>query len=198
MFLPLNIYMVVASQLLGVAADQVPTYDFGQNCHSIATLNNSIERCANDEEDAHGKLRTLWADFSAADRERCETVTRAAWPSYVELLACLQIAQATNGVGARSSDDDKKPDSPAAQDGHRDEFELGNHRTNGNRSRPRHRLPRGPQAQWRPASRCGTTGLTALLSMTSYVGSARSISTLCGPGGRPLDDERLAASRLVQ
>ena len=78
MFLPLNIYMVVASQLLGVAADQVPTYDFGQNCHSIATLNNSIERCANDEEDAHGQLRTLWADFSAADKERCETVTRAA------------------------------------------------------------------------------------------------------------------------
>jgi hypothetical protein len=116
MFLPLNIYMVVASQLLGVAADQVPTYDFGQNCHSIATLNNSIERCANDEEDAHGKLRTLWADFLAADRERCETVTRAAWPSYVELLACLQIAQATNGVGARSSDDDKKPDSPTAQE----------------------------------------------------------------------------------
>jgi hypothetical protein len=114
MFLPLNIYMVVASQLLGVAADQVPTYDFGQNCHSIATLNNSIERCANDEEDAHGKLRTLWADFSAADKERCEIVTRAAWPSYVELLACLQIAQATNGVGARSSDDDKKPGSPAA------------------------------------------------------------------------------------
>ena len=92
MFLPLNIYMVVASQLLGVAADQVPTYDFGQNCHSIATLNNSIERCANDEEEAHGKLRTLWADFSAADKERCEAVTRAAWPSYVELLACLQIA----------------------------------------------------------------------------------------------------------
>jgi len=115
MLLPLNIYMVVASQLLGVAADQVPTYDFGQNCHSIATLNNSIERCANDEEDAHGKLRTLWADFSAADKERCETVTRAAWPSYVELLACLQIAQATNGIGARSSDGDKKPDSPAAQ-----------------------------------------------------------------------------------
>ena len=105
MFLPLNIYMVVASQLLGVAADQVPTYDFGQNCHSIATLNNSIERCANDEEDAHGKLRTLWADFSAADKERCEAVTRAAWPSYVELLACLQIAQATNGVGTRLSDD---------------------------------------------------------------------------------------------
>ena len=116
MFLPLNIYMVVASQLLGVAADQVPTYDFGQNCHSIATLNNSIERCAIDEEDAHGKLRTLWADFSAADKERCETVTRAAWPSYVELLACLQIAQATNGIGARSLDDDKKPDSPAAQE----------------------------------------------------------------------------------
>jgi hypothetical protein len=116
MFLPLNIYLVVASQLFGVAADQVPTYDFGQNCHSIATLNNGIERCANDEEDAHGKLRTLWADFSAADKERCEIVTRAAWPSYVELLACLQIAQATNGVGARSSDDDKRPDSPAAQE----------------------------------------------------------------------------------
>ena len=43
-------------------------------------------------------------------------MTRAAWPSYVELLACLQIAQATNGIGARSSGDDKKPDSPAAQE----------------------------------------------------------------------------------
>jgi hypothetical protein len=147
MFLPLNIYLVVASQLFGVAADQVPTYDFGQNCHSIATLNNGIERCANDEEDAHGKLRTLWADFSAADKERCEIVTRAAWPSYVELLACLQIAQATNGVGARSSDDDKRPDSPPAQEVI-DESKLGNHRTNGNRSRPRHHLPRAPRAQW--------------------------------------------------
>ena len=43
-------------------------------------------------------------------------MTRAAWPSYVELLACLQIAQATNGIGARSSGDDKKPDPPAAQE----------------------------------------------------------------------------------
>ena len=150
MFLPLNMYMVVASQLLGVAADQVPTYDFGQNCHSIATLNNSIERCANDEEDAHGKLRTLWADFSAADKERCETVTRAAWPSYVELLACLQIAQATNGIGARSSDGDKKPELAGCPGGYRprDGSRLGNHRTDGNRSQPRHHLPRAPQAQW--------------------------------------------------
>jgi hypothetical protein len=90
--------------------------DKGPDAPPHATLNNSIERCANDEEDAHGKLRTLWADFSAADKERCEAVTRAAWPSYVELLACLQIAQATNGIGARLSDDDKKSDSPAAQE----------------------------------------------------------------------------------
>jgi hypothetical protein len=176
----LNIYMVVASQLLGVAADQVPTYDFGQNCHSIATLNNSIERCANDEEDAHGKLRTLWADFSAADKERCETVTRAAWPSYVELLACLQIAQATNGIGTHSSGDDKT----VRPGGHRprDEPKLGDHRPDDNRSQPRHHLPRAPQAQWRPASRCGTTRLTALLSNSLCLGSASSIRSFCGPG----------------
>ena len=149
MFLPLNMYMVVASQLLGVAADQVPTYDFGQNCHSIATLNNSIERCANDEEDAHGQLRTLWADFSAADKERCETVTRAAWPSYVELLACLQIAQATNGI-RRAFVRRKEARLAGCSGGHRprDEFRLGNRGTDGSRSHPRRHLPRAPRAQW--------------------------------------------------
>ena len=197
MFLPLNIYMVVASQLLGVAADQVPTYDFGQNCHSIATLNNSIERCANDEEDAHGKLRTLWADFSAADKERCETVTRAAWPSYVELLACLQIAQATNGIGARSSDETK--------------------------SRTRRLLRRSSTARrvqarqspdgWQPvAAAPPSPARTAGSVVTSvalrhrridglavhdlYVGSASSISAIVRTGEEALVDERLAASRL--
>jgi len=114
MFLPLNMYMVVASQLVGAIADQVPAFDFGQNCHSIATLNNTIERCANDEQAAHEQLKTLWSGFSAADKERCETVTRAAWPSYVELLACLQIARATE-IDARSSDDAKMPGAPNAQ-----------------------------------------------------------------------------------
>jgi hypothetical protein len=148
MFLPLNIYMVVASPLLGVAADQVPTYDFGQNCHSIATLNNSIERCANDEEDAHGKLRTLWADFSAADKERCEAVTRVA-----ELCRTSRVSSDRPGnernrrafVGRR-----QKAGLPGCSGGPRprDESKLGNHRTDGNRSQPRHHLPRAPQAQW--------------------------------------------------
>ena len=149
MFLPLNMYMVVASQLLGVAADQVPTFDFGQNCRSIETLNNSIERCANDEENAHGKLRTLWADFSAADKERCEAVTRAAWPSYVELLACLQIAQATQWNRRAFVRRRQEVRLAGCSGGHRsrDESKLGNHRTDGNRSQPRHHLPRAPQAQ---------------------------------------------------
>jgi hypothetical protein len=106
-------WLVFASRLVVVAAaDEVPAYDFGPNCRSIATLNHSIERCTSDEEEARDKLARQWNEFSSANKDICETVTRAAGPSYVELLTCLQIGQATGGdsetLGANTSDDRKR------------------------------------------------------------------------------------------
>jgi hypothetical protein len=105
----LIMWVIFASRLVVVAAaGEVPTYDFGPTCRSIATLNHSIERCTSDEEEARAKLARQWNEFSPADKDICQTVTRAAGPSYVELLTCLQIGQATRPdsekVGANASD----------------------------------------------------------------------------------------------
>ena len=108
----LIMWVIFASQLVVVAADEVPTYDVAPNCRSIATLNHSIERCTSDEEDARNKLTRRWSEFSASNKDICETVTRAAGPSYVELLTCLQIGQATredsDQTGMNISNDDSK------------------------------------------------------------------------------------------
>jgi hypothetical protein len=109
----LIMWTIFASRLVVVAAaDEVPTYDFGPNCHSIATLNHSIERCTSDEEEARDKLARRWNEFSASNKDICETVTRAAGPSYVELLTCLQIGQATREDSDQTdmnvSNDDRK------------------------------------------------------------------------------------------
>jgi hypothetical protein len=109
----LVMWLIFASRLVVVAAaGEVPTYDFGPNCRSIATLNHSIERCTSDEEEARDKLARQWNEFSSADKDICETVTRAAGPSYVELLTCLQIGRATREnpekTGANALDDGKR------------------------------------------------------------------------------------------
>jgi hypothetical protein len=109
----LIMWVMFASRLVVVAAaDELPAYDFGPNCRSIATLNHSIERCSSDEEEARGKLARQWNEFSPADKDICETVARAAGPSYVELLTCLQIGQATREnpekSGANALDDAKR------------------------------------------------------------------------------------------
>ena len=94
MFLPLNIYMVVASQLLGVAADQVPTYDFGQNCHSIALVtagHTNVRRRA--------RARSEWSistvilpsySVRVIRRVSCSQVTRRPWRSRRLPLAWLE------------------------------------------------------------------------------------------------------------
>jgi hypothetical protein len=109
----LVMWLIFASRLVVVAAaGEVPTYDFGPNCRSIATLNHSIERCTSDEEEARDKLAHQWNEFSSTDKDICETVKRAAGPSYVELLTCLQIGQATREnpekTGANALDDGKR------------------------------------------------------------------------------------------
>jgi hypothetical protein len=109
----LVMWLIFASRLVVVAAaGEVPTYDFGPNCRSIETLNHSIERCTSEEEEARDRLARQWNEFSSTDKDICETVTRAAGPSYVELLTCLQIGRATREnpekTGANALDDGKR------------------------------------------------------------------------------------------
>jgi hypothetical protein len=47
----------------------------------------------NDEKMAREKLMSRWAQFERSDKDTCEATIRAAGPSYVALLTCLEIAE---------------------------------------------------------------------------------------------------------
>jgi hypothetical protein len=54
----------------------------------------STADCVRDEEDAKQQLSTLWASTSVPIRTRCESDARSlGTTSYLDLLACIQIAE---------------------------------------------------------------------------------------------------------
>ena len=54
----------------------------------------SITDCVRDEEEAKQQLSNLWASTSAPLRNRCESDARSlGTTSYLDLLACIQIAE---------------------------------------------------------------------------------------------------------
>ena len=62
-----------------------------------STSAQSIADCVRDEEAAKQQLSTLWASTSAPIRNRCESDARSlGTTSYLDLLACIQIAEDEN------------------------------------------------------------------------------------------------------
>jgi len=104
MFVPVSM-IVLASQLVIAVADDVPQFDIGRGCKIDSTsafdlnagMNETIKRCATDEQQAKDQLQMQWSGFANADRILCRGVTTndsSTPPSYVELLTCLQDQQA--------------------------------------------------------------------------------------------------------
>jgi hypothetical protein len=50
-----------------------------------------LDSCADDEKSAREQLVKEWAKFPGADKTSCTEETEHFAPSYVELLACLQM-----------------------------------------------------------------------------------------------------------
>jgi hypothetical protein len=100
-FLPV---LVVGSYLV-LAADQVPKLDTDKSCHAAAAaaavVNRNEDVCKKDERDALAKLEQQWGQFTPAQRTRCGSLVRlGGFPSYVELLTCLEMASAANKLPA--------------------------------------------------------------------------------------------------
>src|SRR3954452_5635466 len=96
--------LVLGSQLVIAVADDVPKFDIAKGCKIDnatafdlnAGMNETIKRCAQDEQQAKDQLQTQWSEFVNADRVLCTGLTtndRSNPPSYVELLTCLQDQQ---------------------------------------------------------------------------------------------------------
>jgi hypothetical protein len=85
-------------------ADAVPQLDVEKTCASAGRVN--IGSSATEEESRNGCLRSereakkeaerRWGDYSAAAKSQCQSQFKAGgYPSYVEMVTCLELASGT-------------------------------------------------------------------------------------------------------
>jgi hypothetical protein len=90
--------LLVGSQLI-LVADTVPQLDVEPSCKAAAASavmpGRDSKSCMQDENNARAKLEREWGEFSASERAHCLQLSHTGGsPSYVELLTCLEMAQA--------------------------------------------------------------------------------------------------------
>lgn len=93
--------------LLGLAAvpahaDTVPTYDIEQTCRSAqvagtgASDRANFDGCLRSERDARKQAQDHWGDYTATAKAQCREQFKAGgYPSYVEMITCLELASGT-------------------------------------------------------------------------------------------------------
>ena len=98
--------LVVSSYLMTVA-DAVPTFDVKQTCRGTETSGvypgRNIESCAQSEEATRDQLKKSWGEFSAADKTECVSAVKiGGFPSYTELITCLEMRRDVRKLRATS------------------------------------------------------------------------------------------------
>lgn len=79
-----------------LASDSMPRLDIQSTCNAATPLvpqdRSPRETCMRDEGEAQSQLERQWSSFAAPARQQCvEETNIGGYPSYVELLTCLQI-----------------------------------------------------------------------------------------------------------
>jgi hypothetical protein len=77
-------------------AQQLPPFDIEATCRAAHPLGpedrDPYQGCMKDEGAARSELQRQWARFEAGNRDLCAEETRVGgYPSYVEVLTCLQM-----------------------------------------------------------------------------------------------------------
>jgi hypothetical protein len=77
-------------------AQGLPAFDVEATCREAQPLGpedrDPYQGCLKDERTARTELQRVWGGFEAADRSTCVQETElGGYPSYVELLTCLQM-----------------------------------------------------------------------------------------------------------
>jgi hypothetical protein len=96
--------LLPAAALLGLAvtaarADVVPNLDVERTCRSAQVANTSIsdqanyDGCLRSEREAKKEAERHWGSYTAAAKRQCEDQFKAGgFPSYVEMVTCLELA----------------------------------------------------------------------------------------------------------
>ena len=96
MFIPFTA-MTLGTVLTVAVVNPVPTFDTRPTCAGAAeevSVNRTIERCQQSEQEARDALASQWDKFPNADKRTCVATTRiGGFPSYVQLLTCLELAR---------------------------------------------------------------------------------------------------------
>jgi hypothetical protein len=95
--MPAFLPVILAGSYVVLAANQIPKFDTDGGCRAAiaaaTVVNRSEDACRKDEHDARAKLEQQWAHFTPAQQMRCMSLSKlGGFPSYVELLTCLEIA----------------------------------------------------------------------------------------------------------
>ncbi|MCJ2104937.1 hypothetical protein MKK70_05985 [Methylobacterium sp. E-041] len=90
-------------------ADTVPNLDIKKTCQSASRANVSvsdnanIEGCLRSERDAKKEAERRWGDYTPSAKRQCEDQYKAGgYPSYVEMVTCLELASGTVPTQANS------------------------------------------------------------------------------------------------
>ena len=90
--------LLLTPYLLIATARSVPSIDVNKTCRLSAqgssTPGQDVQTCIRAQNDAREELAKEWTTYSAADRQRCTSMASSGYfPSYVELVVCLQISR---------------------------------------------------------------------------------------------------------
>lgn len=83
-------------------ADAVPDLDVERTCQSAQVTNTSISEkanydgCLRSEREARKEAERHWSSYTPAAKRQCEDQFKAGgYPSYVEMVTCLELASGT-------------------------------------------------------------------------------------------------------
>ena len=97
-------------------ADAVPDLDVERTCQSAQVTNTTIsdkanyDGCIRSERDAKKEAERHWSSYTPAAKRQCQNQFKAGgFPSYVEMVTCLELAsgtvptQSTDGAAGRAA-----------------------------------------------------------------------------------------------
>jgi hypothetical protein len=89
--------LLAGTNLVINVADAIPRFDVAKTCKAAVELvggGRTVESCVAGENSARKEIEKGWATFPAAERNQCiQTAAKGAWPSYVEIIVCLEMVR---------------------------------------------------------------------------------------------------------
>jgi hypothetical protein len=106
-FVPGTLAVLLTFAVGPALADSVPNLDVEQTCKSAQAAGSglsdraSYDGCLRSERDAKHQAEQHWGSYTAASKRQCEAQFKAGgYPSYVEMVTCLELASGTVPTGS--------------------------------------------------------------------------------------------------